>query len=65
MSWVADKLRRLEVLSPHAWDRSTLRALYHALEDSPRIGGRGPGGEGTQREMYLRKNGLAFAPREA
>jgi hypothetical protein len=62
---VADKPRRLEALPPHARDRSTLRALYHALEDSPGIGGRGPGAEGTQGEMYLRKTGLAFAPWEA
>jgi hypothetical protein len=37
MLWVADKLRKLEKLPPHAWDRATLRDLYHALEDNPKL----------------------------
>lgn len=37
MLWVAARLRTLEALEPHAWDRATLRDLYHALEDSPRL----------------------------
>lgn len=35
MAWVADKLGRLADLEPHAWDRSTLRELQHALTDNP------------------------------
>ena len=54
MAWVADKLQRLEALPPHAWDRSSLRALYHALEDGPGIGGRGHTGEGRKGAMDLR-----------
>jgi len=37
MEWVAEKLRQLEKLHPHSWDRSTLTELRHALEDSPKL----------------------------
>jgi len=37
MDWAADKLRKLQRLEPHEWDRSVLTAVIESLTNNPRL----------------------------